>query len=408
MISYEPLRRIVADELFAPTGRPGGPPRIGAELELIPLGRGGGRPSPVFGPDEAATLPVLRDLARGSGWREELSGKGTPRLQLPDGSTVTYEPGGQIELSSAPEPSASLLVQRLRSTLAAMECAMSARGVQLIAAGIDPLNAIDATPLRFDVPRYRRMDDYFATIGPAGRRMMRQTASLQVCLDLGSGDIASRRWRVLNAAAPSFTALFANSRQYAGADSGHASHRAWTWRMLDPARTGLPWDDGADPAERYTDFALRAPAVLLGRIDGLYRPFAFWWQRGGADLSAWRTHLTTLFPEVRPRGYFEVRSIDALPGEWLAAPIVLLAGLAYDATALADADALLGAPSEALLARAATAGLAEPALASAAAALGAIALRGARALGEGYVSGADADTAEEYLTRWTGRSREAA
>ena len=38
-------------------------------------------------------------------------------------------------------------------------------------------------------------------------------------------------------------------------------------------------------------------------------------------------HLTTLFPEVRLRGFLEIRSVDALPERWRAVPVVLLAAI---------------------------------------------------------------------------------
>jgi glutamate--cysteine ligase len=57
-------------------------------------------------------------------------------------------------------------------------------------------------------------------------------------------------------------------------------------------------------------------------------------------------HLTTLFPEVRPRGYFEVRSCDALPPEWYAAPLAFIAGLAYGPDRGRTAWEIAGAPDE--------------------------------------------------------------
>ncbi len=83
------------------------------------------------------------------------------------------------------------------------------------------------------------------------------------------------------------------------------------------------------PVGAYADFALGAGAMLLGedrrpavRSPTGWRPAPRW--RG------WRVHLTTLFPEVRPRGYFELRSCDALARAWLAAPLVFVCALALD------------------------------------------------------------------------------
>ena len=49
------------------------------------------------------------------------------------------------------------------------------------------------------------------------------------------------------------------------------------------------------------------------------------------DLS---THLTTLFPPVRPRGWFEVRYLDAQPWPWWPVPMAVLHALLDDAGAI--------------------------------------------------------------------------
>src|SRR5690606_4883745 len=119
-----------------------------------------------------------------------------------------------------------------------------------------------------------------------------------------------------------------NSPVYRGAATGHRSIRRFIWGTLDPARTGLPWD-AERPVESYADFALDASALLGPAETPPFPSFGTWWESGEADLDDWRTHLTTLFPEVRPRGYFEVRSIDALEPDGYVAPLVFLVGLTY-------------------------------------------------------------------------------
>src|SRR5882757_4688416 len=48
----------------------------------------------------------------------------TPEGPLPAGSLVTYEPGGQLELSSAPQPGPTALHQALAADLAAVRAAL--------------------------------------------------------------------------------------------------------------------------------------------------------------------------------------------------------------------------------------------------------------------------------------------
>jgi glutamate--cysteine ligase len=258
------------------------------------------------------------------------------------------------------------------------------------------VNGPSQAPLQVNARRYRRMDAHFARIGPAGARMMRQTASLQVALDIGPD--ARSRWRLLNGIAPVLTAIFANSRRYAREDTGFASYRAETWRRTDPARTGLLTD--SDHIGEYVDFALRAPAILLGAEDEAARPFEYWvGSRGG--IAHWEQHLGTLFPEVRPRGYFEVRSIDAMPEARWPAALAFLTGLAYDRVAAAQAAEIVGDPDAALLERAGRIGLHDATLARMASELATLALSGCRRLGSSFIAERDLGRAVDFFTALT-------
>ena len=48
-------------------------------------------------------------------------------------------------------------------------------------------------------------------------------------------------------------------------------------------------------------------------------------------------HMSTLFPPVRPRGWFEVRYLDAQPWQWWPVPMAVLTALVDDAGAAAAA-----------------------------------------------------------------------
>lgn len=383
---------------FAPAAaRHDAPPRIGAEAELIALDAATGLPCALH----RTLLPFLRRHGEREGWRERRSAKGTPLFALPDGGTISFEPGGQVEYGSPPCASASALLARLRAVLAPLCRAAGDAGIALLAVGIDPVNPVRDAPLQLEAERYTMMARYLATIGEAGARMMRQTAALQVSLDLGPEP--ARRWRVLNAMAPYLTAIFANSAIHAGVPTGCASWRAHGWRLLDPTRTGIPPCDG-DPAEGYLDFALGARAMMRPGLDGAYEPFGALVARGDTSPDDWEEHLTTLFPEVRPRGWLEVRSCDAVPLEWQEAPIALLAGISYEPRALREAEALLGSADGALLERAGRCGLHDPALAGRARDLVEIALAGCGAL-RGYLSAADVERARAFFDAYTRRGR---
>lgn len=399
MLGRAALRDDLAAEAFALGRDSVRPPRIGAEVELLAVDAETGAPAPIAAVDGPATLPLLRAFGGRRGWREEPSSYGVPRFVLPDGGILSFEPGGQVELSAAAHPTASALLDSLRETVPAMRAELREGGIDLLAVGVDPRNGIESVPLRLPGTRYVRMTAFMEAIGTGGARMMRQTASFQVSLDFGADPLA--RWRLWNAMAPYVTAIFANSPVYRGVPTGDRSVRARIWRELDGGRTGcFPC---ADPIEEYLDFALAAP-VILGPGDGSYRPFAEWDAAGCMGPDEWRLHLTTLFPEVRPKGFAEVRSADAVDPRFYAAPLVLLAGVGYDDASLRAALDLLGDPDPSLLVSAGRDGLSDPSIARISRDLADLAMRGARSLG-GYFSGADLEEAEAFFSRYTRLAR---
>jgi glutamate--cysteine ligase len=386
-------------------GMPGpapAPRRLGAEVELIPFEAGTGRRCGIDSEGTLSTLPFLRRYGSKQSWLESLTQKGTPCFSLPSGGTLTFEPGGQLEYSSPAFRSASALLAVLRGVIPPLRAAAANEGIDLLAIGLDPFNSEEQAPMLVHARRYDRMAEYLARRGPAGARMMRQTAAFQIGLDFD--DDRWLRWRVLNAAAPFFVAIFANSPIYAGERTGHQSSRADVWRKLDPARTGLPYQEDA-PVQAYLDFALDAPAILLPTLDDEHRPFGEWLARANPTADEWQDHLSTLFPEVRPRGHLELRSADAIAPDWYAAPLALAAGVLYDSRALRSAADLLPPPDVSLLERAGRLGVHDPNIASTSVDLFELALAGCADLGPAYFHPSDLEEARGYFERYTRRGR---
>ena len=394
------LAHTLRERVFPAPQAAGHAPRIGAEVEVIPIDARSGRPLPLETRNGVCSMSILRRAGAGAGWCERRSAKANvPEVVLPDGGRITFEPGGQIEISAAPNVSLSVLVARLQDTIAAIAGA-APTGVELLSCGIDPRTPIDDVAPQLDAERYRRMLRHFDRIGPSGARMMRQTASFQVCVD--GGVRPERTWRVLNALAPYMVAIFANSPRYDRRETGHRSFRSHIWRTLDARRTGL-LGRRDDAVEEYLEFALDAPAFLMPDIGDSAASFGEWLARGGVRLDDWNVHLSTLFPEVRPRGYFELRSADVVSPEWYAAPLILVAGLVYHRPNLEAAMDVLGAPDPALLVRAGRDGLTDPVLGAIAPTLCDMALEGCVALGDEFVEQADLECAAEYFDRYTRR-----
>jgi glutamate--cysteine ligase len=173
--------------------------------------------------------------------------------------------------------------------------------------------------------------------------------------------------------------------------------------LLVPTRPGIAAPTGY-PAAAYTSFALDAHDMMREDERGEYRPFGDWIAAGEWDDARWARHLTTLFPEVRPRGHFEVRSCDAVDPTWYPATVVFLAGLVYDPQAATEARRLDG-NSAALLIRAGQCGLTDPTIARTVRDLVHVALAGAQRLPGDYLAREHVERGRDILVGHTCRGR---
>ena len=353
------------------TGPPG---RVGVELEwLVCDGR-----------DPA--LPV--DQRRVAAALARLDEPGA----LPGRGRLTTEPGGQVELSSAPASGLGGCVAAARSDLTAVRQAIAPAGLSLAGHGLDPLRP----PRRvLNLPRYVAMEEFFDRSGPWGRVMMCSTASVQVCVDAGQeqgGPSGFRwRWHLLHLLSPVLVASFANSPFQDGRPAGWKSTRQAVWSRLDPSRTRAPadgepgapdrgtgWPEDTDPRSAWVSYVLDAQVMLLR--DPVSRR---WTAPSGLTFRDWvrgaigppptaddlTYHMSTLFPPVRPRGHLELRVIDAQPGDGWIVPTAVVSALLDDPVAAQAAMAAVeplqeGRPGELLL-RAARHGQDDPQLGAA-------------------------------------------
>lgn len=116
-------------------------------------------------------------------------------------------------------------------------------------------------------------------------------------------------------------------------------------------------------------------------------------------------HLSTLFPEVRPRGYYEVRTVDALDPSWYAAPLAFLVGLVWQPSIGARALEISGDPDPALLRLAGQRGLDDARLGSRAQELFLLALEGCASLSADVLSRSDVERTAEFFERFTSARR---
>ncbi|CAN5753675.1 ergothioneine biosynthesis glutamate--cysteine ligase EgtA [soil metagenome] len=295
--------------------------RVGAETEWFPL----------YEDDPSAYVPLdlLQQILESPG-------------PLPCGGVLTFEPGGQIEISSIPGQSVGAACKAIASDLACMRDKLSPHGIKLVGVGLDPIREGRRV---LDLPRYEAMEAYFDAGWPEGRAMMRATASVHVNLDVAGIANGAERWRLVHALGPTLCAVFSNSAIARGKPTGWKSSRLALWQAIDPSRT-RPTPPVGDPVDVWSDYALRARVMFI-RNNGVAErvtermTFADWVEQGHPwgfpDLSDLQEHLTTLFPPIRPKGWLELRMVDALPDPWWRVPIAI-ASIVYDRRAVRIID----------------------------------------------------------------------
>ncbi|WP_405386473.1 ergothioneine biosynthesis glutamate--cysteine ligase EgtA [Streptomyces sp. NBC_01102] len=366
-VDTQPLGEDEAEDLLRGICFKTGPPRtVGVELEW--LIHDSEHPGTAVSPER---LRAAADAVRA----------------VPLDASLTFEPGGQLELSSRPADSLMACVDATTADLTAVRDTLGRAGLVPAGFGVDPWHP----PRRLlQEPRYAAMEAALDRSGTAGRAMMCTSASVQVCLDAGEEEPGplgyGRRWQLGNLLGAVLVAAFANSPYREGRRTGWRSTRQALWADLDPTRSLAPPGHLA-PRDAWAAHVLDTSVMCVRDDDG---PWAVPeglslrdWIRGAGPRPAVRAdldyHITTLFPPVRPRGHLELRMIDAQSGidGWLV-PLAVTTAMFDDPEAaetvyrtvkpLAETAGLPTAPRNPLWATAARDGLSDPELASAAAA----------------------------------------
>ncbi|HXC50732.1 MAG TPA: glutamate--cysteine ligase [Candidatus Limnocylindrales bacterium] len=328
------------DELEA-TFHAGGKPRdawrIGVEYEKPVVDAVTGEAVPYEGERGIGrVLESLRD--RFPPWKPVY--EDTSVIALEDGlSSITLEPGGQLEMSGQQCDSLHCAYEELRRHVREILAVGDDLGIRFLGLGIVPKTPLERIPW-MPKQRYRIMREIMGRTGTLGRRMMGQTATVQGNFDYSDEKDALRKMRVSLALGPMLVAISANSPIVDGAPTGFQSFRAHIWTDTDRDRCGsLPFVFQTDSLFRaYTEYALDVPMYFIWR-DGRYvevggMSFRKYLENGHAGeratIADWTMHLTTLFPEVRLKSYIEVRSADSQPVDLMLGTPALMKGIFYD------------------------------------------------------------------------------
>ena len=324
--------------------------RIGTEHEKFLFHKGSYKPVAYEG--ETGIGQLLQNLAKEHGWQTISENGNIIALKDHDGGSITLEPGGQFELSGAPLENLHQTCRETGHHLTVMKQATSELDLCMLGLGFQPKWKRDDISF-MPKGRYKVMRAYMPKVGSLGLDMMLRSCTVQVNLDYASEQDMRRKFRTSLALQPIATALFANSPFKDGKPSGLLSTRAQAWTDTDNARCGVPsvvFDPGFG-YEQWVDYILDVPMYFLHRGDEYldvtgksFRDFMSGELAGFEGqlpvMADFEDHITTAFPEVRLKGYLEMRGADSGPWSNICALPAFWVGLLYDEDALSRAEAL--------------------------------------------------------------------
>jgi len=325
---------------------------VGLETEKLVIDRQTG---------EAASYPQIRELLARldgvSGWEGTFEDEYLIGLQGKR-SSVTLEPGGQLELSGRFCCDIHCSWRDLGRYRQQIFAAGAETGLAFLGLGAQPFTSLEKITW-LPKKRYAIMGPYMLKAGDMGQRMMKQTAGTQVNLDFSDEADCVRKLRAVQLLAPLGYALFANSPILDGEPNGFLSLRGEVWSRTDADRCGLI-EQLFEPSAGFADFveyALDVPLYFIQRegllLDMTQQRFTFrqflesGWLQHQAVLADWNLHLSTLFPEVRLRPQIEIRSADSLPPLYTASVAAFYKGLLYSEDALLAVENLFSGLSAA-------------------------------------------------------------
>ncbi len=322
--------------------------KIGTEHEKFIFSLKNFHPVPYKGKNGIKRL--LNSLKENSGWSPISEKSNIIGLIAENKSSISLEPGGQLELSGAPLKNLHMTCDETGIHLNQLRKVLKKLNLGMAGFGFHPLSSREDFHF-MPKGRYKIMREWMPKVGDMGLDMMLRTCTIQVNLDYSDEIDMVRKFKTATTLQPIITALFCNSPFYEGRPSGFLSMRTEVWRNTDNARSGIPVclfeeDFGY---EKWVDYLLSVPMYFVHR-DGKYYDVAgssfqsflngklknFEGQR--PTVKDWEDHMSVVFTDVRLKGFLEMRGADGGPWDRICALPAVWVGLLYDKEALEAAE----------------------------------------------------------------------
>lgn len=266
-----------------------------------------------------------------AGFVPEYEGDHILGLDLDDLNIAT-EPGGQVELSIDKKATVMDIEKSYRRFFSILLPILDEEDYDILAIAYHPVTKIDEIKL-LPKSRYDSMFEYFKNHGTMSHNMMKGTAGLQLSIDYVSEDDFKKKFFLANVLTNILYSIFDNGYFFEGKPTHH-NIRALIWENTDPARSGIAKNVFENNSyEGYAEYLLKTPAIFA-YVDGKLQAVGD--RLIGEFLDDKSTkeeieHLMTMvFPDVRQKGYIEIRIMDAVPYPYNMAVFALIKGIFYN------------------------------------------------------------------------------
>lgn len=310
---------------------------IGAELEHFLVELPSMRSYSYFEAD--GQKEVVERLTQ-MGWEVFLLENDYPLGIKKSGHTITFEPGGQFEISLAPFASVAEMDRAYRQVLSEVESVLKPHQA-LVSIGYHPSTLISELPL-LPKKRYQFMFDYFKTHGDKGHYMMKGTAATQVSIDYTSEVDFIKKFRVAHFLAPILASLFDATAIFEGQIHSKGNLRTQIWMGTDRPRSKLVKGtlDKVFGFADYVKYLLSLSPIFIPR-EGVYETFDGQPLEAFIESRAWSIedfeHIQSMvFPDVRLKKYLEIRMADAMPYPYNMSFMAAIETIFYDVDLLND------------------------------------------------------------------------
>lgn len=283
--------------------------------------------------DQSGQKSLMKQLVN-NGWQVQYAEGDDIFNAVKAGNMVSFEPGGQVEISIKPFESVMDIKKEYLGVKSEIESFLD-EDQALISLGYHPESKIEALPL-LPKKRYEFMFEALHQRGRRARNMMKGTASTQVSIDFDSEADFVKKFRVANFLSPFISRLFDAAPVFEGKIYNGENLRVQIWDETDISRCKIPIGamDGKFDYDAYCDYILNSEPILMIEDGGSYMTGHQTVLELDQKKPLSRTQLihatTMVFPDIRVKQFLEIRIADAIPLPYSLALPALIKGIFYN------------------------------------------------------------------------------